>query len=61
MAKAKLGNNAIFTAPQLGLSTLGKDHAYAYSGIQSIANTETDQLNFRLETGLCMLSLFLIL
>ena len=41
MAKEKLGSNAQFTAPQLGLTTLG-EHCYAYSGgFQSTTSSQT--------------------
>jgi len=34
MAKTKIGSNATFSGAQLGLTTIGKDHCYAYSGAQ---------------------------
>lgn len=45
MAKTRIGSNAIFTGPQKGLTTIG-EHCYAYSGIISVADSETDLLNF---------------
>jgi len=41
-------NVATFLGPQLGLSVLGK-HAYAYSGVVSVGNSETEMLNFKSE------------
>ena len=46
MAKEKIGSNAIFTGPQQGLSILG-NHCYAYSGENSVDNTEAFLLNFQ--------------
>jgi len=47
MAKKRI---ATFLGPQLGLSVLG-EHAYAYSGVVSVGNSETDMLNFQSENN----------
>jgi hypothetical protein len=40
MAKEQLGSNAIFTGPQLGLTTIG-DHCYAYNYYATSATART--------------------
>ncbi|AXH79019.1 MAG: hypothetical protein [Circular genetic element sp.] len=45
MAKEAIGANAIFSGPQLGLTTIGSK-VYAYSGNVIINNTTTDLLTF---------------
>jgi len=49
MAKERLGSNATFTGPQLGLSTIG-NHCYAYSGSVDISG-ETTMLDFTTGKG----------
>jgi len=45
MAKAKIGSNAQFLGPQLGLSTI-HEYCYAYSGQLQIADSDVILLNF---------------
>ena len=47
MAKKQI---ATFLGPQLGLSVIG-EHAYAYSGVVSVDNSETEMLNFQSENN----------
>jgi len=47
MAKKRI---ATFLGPQLGLSVVG-EHAYAYSGVVNIGNSETEMLNFQSENN----------
>jgi len=54
MAKKRI---ATFLGPQLGLSVLG-EHAYAYSGVVSVGNSETDMLNFQSENNYMVCSWF---
>ena len=49
MAKTKLGANAGFSGPQLGLSTIG-DHCYAYSGSKDVS-VEATMLDFNTGKG----------
>jgi len=51
MVRTKLGANAQFSGPQLGLTTIG-DHTYAFSGIKTCAaNTEVTLLEFSTGKG----------
>jgi hypothetical protein len=45
MAKERIGSNAIFTGPQLGLTVI-QSHCYAFSGVIDVNDSETDLLNF---------------
>ena len=47
MAKKRI---ATFLGPNLGLSVIG-EHAYAYSGVVSVDNSETEMLNFQSENN----------
>ena len=50
MAKTRIGSNAIFTGPQLGLTTIG-DHSYAFSGIKTVSSPATTLLEFSTGKG----------
>jgi len=49
MAKKQIGSNATFSGSQKGLTTIGSEHAYAFSGIVACDDTATTLLD--LSTG----------
>ena len=50
MAKEAIGANAIFSGPQLGLTTIGK-HCYAYSGNITTTSSAATLLDFTTGKG----------
>tara|TARA_Y100000310_G_C19998600_1_gene497414 strand:+ start:36 stop:452 length:417 start_codon:yes stop_codon:yes gene_type:complete len=50
MAKTRIGANAIFSGPQLGLSIIGQ-HCYAYSGLHASNINAFTVLNFTTGKG----------
>ena len=50
MAKTRIGANAIFSGPQLGLSIIGS-HCYAFSGDVVASTSQQTVLNFATGTG----------